>query len=37
MREENLAQLDPELKRIALSTAVAALFFLLAQTGMVAS
>lgn len=37
MREDNLTQLDPELKRIALSTAVAALFFLLAQTGMVAS
>jgi len=32
---QNPAQLDPELKRVALSTAVAALFFLLmAQTGM---
>ena len=32
-RCEEPAQLDPELKRIALSTAVAALFMLLAQTG----
>jgi 1,4-dihydroxy-2-naphthoate octaprenyltransferase len=31
------AELDPELKRVALSSAVAALFFLLAQTGLVAS
>ena len=31
------AELNPELKRVALSSAVAALFFLLAQTGLVAS
>lgn len=35
-RCEEPAELDPELKRIALSTAVAALFMLLAQTGGVA-
>jgi hypothetical protein len=34
---QNPAELDPELKRVALSSAVAALFFLLAQTGLVAS
>ncbi|MGB2190091.1 MAG: hypothetical protein ACPH0C_03535, partial [Flavobacteriales bacterium] len=32
-RCEDPAALDPELKRVALSTAVAALFILLAQTG----
>ena len=33
---ENPQELDPELKRVALSSAVAALFFLMAQTGLVA-
>lgn len=34
---QNPADLDPELKRVALSSAVAAFFLLLAQTGLVAS